>query len=430
MSKVMLHIVPVLLVLTLCLTCLVSPVSATNFESGVGNSNQCFDLLDYSTLNDSGNNYIRSPAGGVTFTYVNPFPGDLAYVDMLINFAGGVNPGHIYVSRGPQFTQYDLTLVNVSGNLWRAYGYMNDFYENLHITLANSKQSFVTVYSLKVFPVYNLKPVSVPWDFTLSTTNGKETYKLDSNGSLTFYFPAVSQELQYNGLFTANFTLTDWQKYDYLDFLFGGDIDSFTSVDARIGNTLVPFSYSLISDNEENTCRRNVSFSIDLSSINRTLTTGDLVVTVSGYYSANLLRYGHVVFARGYVDLNDLNPLLSFWYNLKDFLSDLFGKDDSSAEQALQTQEKINVSVNNQLVGAVEDWNTNIEVVEAGYDMAFSKTTPALTWLASLADGIFDGMGWFGNVYFLVGLISVIMLVLSKSGLAHKIGSISRRKGD
>ena len=68
--------------------------------------------------------------------------------------------------------------------------------------------------------------------------------------------------------------------------------------------------------------------------------------------------------------------------------------------------------------------------MQTNYDMAFEKTTPALVWLASLADGIFNGMGWFGNVYFLVGLISVIMLVLSKSGLAHKIGSISRRKGD
>lgn len=430
------RIISCLLVLVLCLTCLVYPVSATNFESGVENSNQCFDLLDYSTLNDSGKNYIGSPAGGITFTYSNPFPGDLAYVDMLINFSGGVNPGHIYASRGSEFTQYDLTLVKVSGNLWRAYGYINDYIDNLHITLCNSQTSFITVFSIKVFPVYNLKPVSTDCNVYFSTGVGNYSYST-SGGFVEFDLPELGVSIDSSFICTLSFS--DFRKFDFIDFVVTGYIKSFDSIEVHLSDgTLIPFSATPLTDTSFNSdAYQLLSISLDLSSINKSLVTGDLKVIISGIFDGTYSYPFSIRFCRGYVKINDLNPLLAFWYNLKSFLStnfntlfskldEIFGLNDNAVSNAQQTQEEINVSVNNQLVGAVEDWNTHIEVVEAGYDMAFSKTTPGLTWLASLADGIFNGMGWFGNVYFLIGLISVIMLVLSKSGLARSVGRIRR----
>lgn len=426
MSNLIKRTMPVILVLIVCIICLVSPVSATNFESGVSNSNQCFDLLDYSTMNDSGKNYIGSPAGGITFTYANPFPCDLAYVDMLINFSGGAVPGTICASRGSGFTQYNLTVEHISGNLWRAYGYMNDFIENLHITLFNSKLSYVTVYSLKVFPVYNFKPVAVDWSISVSTAFGTDKY-VTSNGNVDFYLP-TSSDFSVNTDFRIKATSSDWKKYDYIDFLFGGEFANIQSFEVRISDQLVPFSSTVIPSEESSSSRMNILVSLDLSDFNKSLVSDEIVFIVDGRFSPITPTYVTFLYSRGYVEINDPSELNSFWLKLRNLLYDLFGKNDSSAQDAIHTQEEINVSVNNQLVGAVEDWNTHIEVVETGYDSALTKATPALSWLASLADRIFNNMGWFGNIYFLIGLISVIMLVLSKSGLARSVGRIRRNQ--
>ena len=158
----------------------------------------------------------------------------------------------------------------------------------------------------------------------------------------------------------------------------------------------------------------------------------DKILTIESYFGRIVHCYGFVTNTTDNVVVTWFRKIYSVitngFSNLLSKLDDVFGVNDTSVDAAVQTQEEINVSVNNQLVGAVEDWNTNIEVVQTGYDSAVTKAAPALGWLASLADRIFTNMGWFGNIYFLVGLISVIMLVLSKSGLARSVSRFRRNE--
>ena len=230
----------------------------------------------------------------------------------------------------------------------------------------------------------------------------------------------------------------DWQGFDSLTFYLNMSIESLSSVTASVGDLFIypEVSYFNSSDVESFS---TVTVTIDLTGIDRS--QGSLSLFITGlYHSSNSESYfGRIVHCYGFVT-NTTDNVVVTWFrkiysvitngfsNLLSKLDDVFGVNDTSVDAAVQTQEEINVSVNNQLVGAVEDWNTNIEVVQTGYDSAVTKAAPALGWLASLADRIFTNMGWFGNIYFLVGLISVIMLVLSKSGLARSVSRFRRNE--
>lgn len=82
-----------------------------------------------------------------------------------------------------------------------------------------------------------------------------------------------------------------------------------------------------------------------------------------------------------------------------------------------------------QIGSAVDEWNGNISVVTDGFNSGLDGATPALVWLSNIAEGVFDGLGWFGNIYFFLGFLSVFFLIMSKSGLAGKINGVIIRGG-
>lgn len=357
-----------------------------------------------------------------------------------------------------------LTKISLGNNYYRAYysGYAYGSSLNLDFNVDGSSNVYVLSLSYSSIPLNN-----TPLPYSISYINYPGSlYNSNVSAGSTFRIPAASDPESHQNLgapfdFTIYVAASDWKKYDYLNLRFDLYSTSLNSCITRIGSVVLPSSISL-SDNvfdfdvlfpddqlTTSVPSNHYTLVIDLSSVDRS-STESLAIQVTGTYGFGFGFYdyfGTIYFLNGYFRLNEIEADI-VWYkkiylaimngfnNSLEWLTVISSKldivigGDPAVSDVRQTQEEINVSVNNQLVGAVEDWNTNIEVVETGYDMAFSKTTPALVWVASLADGIFNGMGWFGNVYFLVGLISVIMLVLSKSGLAHKIGSISRRKGD
>lgn len=468
MSNYIKRIVPVILVLALCISCLVSPASAVSDST-------MYELLDYSSLNDSGSNYV-SFIGSKSVEYDIPYVSIIRYVDMVISMVGAVSS----VSVGYDSVLKQLNVVQIGNDLYRVYGSIPSVvyeYLTIYFDSASTSYSWYTILSIKIsatnyssFP--SLGSLNV-WDslsgsttISMSSSSDEpEVYLTQDPGSTVSYADFISCVY-----------LSEWKKYDYMDVSLYLDVEHINTISVRHVDTFLDFDVSYLTPADSINTFYWVLIHVDLSKVDRSSTVSPKIDITGTYYNQvdyNKIRLKSIT---GFAVLPDPSSLLSFWYNLRSFLSSSFSNlstwisnqttaiqtqftqlktslsswfstqfskldqvidelkilngTDSEAKDAQQTQEEINVSINNQLVGAVEDWNTNIEVVETGYDMAFSKTTPALTWLASLADGIFNGMGWFGNVYFLIGLISVIMLVLSKSGLAHKIGSISRRKGD
>lgn len=452
MSNLLKRIVPVILVLSICITCLVSPVSASNFET----EDLLYDYFSYSTSSP----YHTVYPDRNTVTFDLPQRQYIRYVDLVIGSGQTING--VSCKRGSNITS--LTMLPIGNGYYRLYGALGGGKAAWGDTISfifDVTSSGADIQFIK----FNYSIMAIDyWPETLGiyaqpTSLSGITYMSDPDTPLSVDFRAASS---YPTDYYGWIYLSDWKKYDYMDLLIQVDSAGLSSLSCNIGDKAVPFSVTLYDSDfgqidyvevwfDEITQSNMFLFTygvsyqwiqihVDLTDVRRSV-SDTVTIDFTGNLAANRSQRITLSSCCGYVlpsNQNELTVLfgsikdtIAYWFQgLYDKFDQAFGLNDNSASAAQQTQEEINVSINNQLVGAVEDWNTNIEVVETGYDMAFSKTTPSLTWLSSLADGIFNGMGWFGNVYFLVGLISVIMLVLSKSGLAHKIGNLSRRKGD
>lgn len=416
------RIIPFLFVMVLSIICLVSPVSAASDST-------MYELLDYSSLDDTGSNYVDF-AGSISVVYSLPNRAVIRYVDMLISMVGAVSN----VSVGPNSNNLtELTVEHIDRSLYRVYGLVpSRTYSSFTISFdtGSTATSWYTIQSIKLSSseVDSVPTIGNLWVYDsiggsssvsmTSPSDEPEIYLTQSTGSSVSY-----------GDFACSVSLTEWKKFDYLDVLLYLDVKHINSIFAKHGDRVLDCDISYLTPADQINTYYWVMVHVDLSSANRDSSIVPTVQLTGTYYNQvnyNKIRLKSLV---GYVSIPDPSPTLSLWFNLKAFLSDLFGENDSSANSAIQTQQDINITINNQIVGAVEDWNTHIDVVETGYNQAFQKTTPALSWLASLANRIFTNMGWFGNIYFFIGLISVFMLILSKSGLAHKIGS-TIRKGD
>ena len=417
------RIIPFLFVFVLCIICLVSPVSAAS-ESTM------YELLDYSTLNDTGSNFVDF-AGSKSVVYSIPNRAVIRYVDMIISMVGPVST----VSVGPNSSNLtELTVEHIDGRLYRVYGplpskvYPSSFF--ISFESGSTSTSWYTIQSIKLSTseVDSVPSIGSLWVYDSIGGSSSVSMSSPSDEPEIYLTQSTGSSVSFAD-FACSVSLTQWKNFDYLDVLLYLDVEHINSIFAIHGDKVLDTDISYLTPSDQINTYYWVMVHVDLSSADRNSTIVPAIQLTGTYYnqvSYNKIRLKSLL---GYVSIPDPSPTLSLWYNLKAFLSDLFGENDSSANSAIQTQQDINITINNQIVGAVEDWNTHIDVVETGYNQAFLKTTPALSWLASLANSIFTNMGWFGNIYFFIGLISVFMLILSKSGLAHKIGS-TIRKGD
>lgn len=429
----------VFVVCCICMSLAVPYASATTFGT-MSNDGFWFDLMPY--INKS---YITFSNPGEIKVNFDPAPitnynnVDILFYTDSTDFAVGSS------------TSY-LSVYEIGFQLYRAVGNLKNptSSKTAYFYFEPKDGSFLSVISCSVsLQAFSYYDIGYSYSLVNRSYSGTFDHAVGAGSVSTDLSMGISDPINYSRssfYIKINPYMDDIRKYDFLNFNLSLTCANIYSIRCIQHNVSIDFSTNFINpDGGTDNHTRYLQIFVDLSKIDR-LSSYPLSVYIDGDFSEGDSSTVYFNPAIAYLSVNDNSMqswLSALFVNLRSWFSTQFTKldqviselkilngRDSEAVSAQQTQEEINVSINNQLVGAVEDWNTNIEVVETGYDMAFSKTTPALTWLASLADGIFNGMGWFGNVYFLVGLISVIMLVLSKSGLAHKIGSISRRKGD
>lgn len=422
MSNLIKRTVPVILVLALCLTCLVSPVSASSVDD-----HQLIEALDYYT----GDTYFFPNSTSFFFDIEKPSTSSIYYMELLIrtdyedlsvNFCSSANP---------------MTIYKVTDKVYRCV-WSGVYAQSLFrfLLYGSNSATFVNVLSAR-YSCYPLTGDELDCGYSFSdgysTSSGTHLIGSDPTRFSAYSSDDLLGDLNYYIYVYPH----SWQAYDYLTVYLNLLVESISSVVVLCGDQVIypEVSYYNPTTNEDVFVLSTIT--IDLSAVDRSNSSLALYINGCYYPSSNTDFLGRLVSCHGYFYTNTddtsiswikrfFNTITSNHDSLMIKLDEIFGVNDDSASAAQQTQEEINVSVNNQLVGAVEDWNSNIEVVQTGYDSALTKATPALGWLASLADRIFTNMGWFGNIYFLIGLISVIMLVLSKSGLARSVGRIRR----
>lgn len=413
-----------LIALSLVVSSFVIPASADDYEGNF------IELLDYTTCNDSGRNRVDlTQTSSVSFPMPQMISG-VCYVDMLV-LISGTAPSKIFAGNEAGYL-FELNVSKVSGLIYRVYGSFSSIsIKDLVVKfeyVSSSVSSVVTFYSVRA-STFTFTSLDIGYSGSLYSMGITDDFDV-AGGYVSLNLTEESYGEALNTSFSSYIFPKEWYDYDYIDINLSFTGYSVSSVSAILAGASinVPLDVSIIGPTQPGVGQFDICIRVDLTQIRRT--SSDFVrIDINGTYNCDQESPFIIHSVMGLVQINEVPELLSFWFRIKSFFTDLFGSDDNSADNALITQEEINVSVNNQLVGAVEDWNTHIEVVETGYDLAFTKTTPALDWIASLANGIYSGLGWFGRLYLLIGLVSVFMLVLSKSGLSRKIGSSIRRSG-
>lgn len=420
------------------LCCMVLLPSLFVFSVSADSDDGFFDVLQFGTANGSGYQVVTGtlPLNVVYQTSPEPF----FYIDALV-----VSPTLL-----PMY--YNGTMLNrqIIGNVHGAYrcrywgnlvgnpsGYLDltfnipgqegtevsVIFEQLRLSSSTRQMQYQpTVGTLMANPT-QYTPVEAMPD---ANTSAHLTFKYnDSNQCEPFY---------------SNVTLTDWKGYDYLDVYLQLNCASISSIDVTLSELSIPFEISYLSSdfypdqswapNEQYPTSQffNISIRLDLTSLHRDV-SADPVISIHGLYAEYWPGQGiYLNSVIGIMIGSVPSELSTFWQRLQGLLVALFGSDPAAGE-ANQTQNEYHNDSQELVMQAVDNWDGNIDYAEAGFNDSIQFVSPSLAWLSMLGSKIYNNLGVFRSLYLAVGLMSVIMLLLSKSGVAAKLSHSIGRGG-
>jgi len=381
---------------------------------------------------------VTPDQGNINFSFEDPTL--IRYIDFVFT-RSGTAPDRLYIVSATDGSRQQLKVESLGNYVYRAYGEVSvKISYDFSLFFETTGTTWIYPYTCRVsFNIRSAFP-----DIGRLTVNdylGELTdWYMDSPSSPLyswFRYPATLDN-NYICEYQSGIYFENWRKYDYLDVYLTLADASISSIACSMGASYVPFEISVIGDidlfdwevNETGGVVRYfpsglenymyVNLRLDLTELFRS-DASDLGIMISGQYStdsANICLYS----VTGYVS-NDISDTDTLWIKMKKFFTDLFGKDDPAAEQAQQTQQQVDQEINLQIVQAMEDWDANIQYAETGFTSGLALVTPSVAWISSLATRIFENLQGFGAVYIMVGFMSVIMLLLSKSGIAAKISN-------
>lgn len=308
--------------------CMAVPVSATETNSG-----SLINVLDYSTADDSGTNSFGS--GGTlvaTARYEIPFRPYVRFVDIVFTSANGA-PSSVY------FRDSLLTLEQITGRLFRAYGYVTVTGSTFDLTF-NSDTNGVTY---NVVSFYVSTYASSAYDIEAYCDIGSVDYI-----STIHYVP--DDEINYRQfLGTENYDdvylnlylyTDDWKKYDYIDFQLFLTCGGINSISAMMGSTNIPLEISMTSDNSYVTNDYYITIRMDLTGLDRTSNDEPMII-VEGLVAQGLVNEVNVYNVSGHVALDNVDPVSYWLYSINKTISAGFSSVSSwiSAQTtAIQTQ--------------------------------------------------------------------------------------------
>ena len=227
----------------LLLVCFI-PLAAVPARADSTNAdNRWLQVLDYGTLYRNDDGYVSGNRTNVAtsdkFFYDLPEAMTVNYVDLLF-----VAPKITGISVGyGSFGFKSLTLTNISGNLWRAYGAVEEHtYATLEIRVTNSAASYITVNSFRVLNVYSVSDIGT---YRWEHTNGGTTNSGSANTSglpKTWTIPWYSESTE----FILTIPNAAARKYDYIDVSFACTWYSVSAISVTSNRMYIPYEYDYI----------------------------------------------------------------------------------------------------------------------------------------------------------------------------------------
>lgn len=335
-----------------------------------------------------------------------------------------------------------LTIVSLGSGMYRVYGDLpgsNGAY-TFSLEMKNTKNVYVLFESMYVSLAKSFVYPDVGCMIALPSDYQSE-WKFMPNSSTPLNIDLDVQNQThaqdtYNYPFLASVGIPYWDKYDFVDIMLKVDSAGIESVTAEFNGLYIMDRISVIDSgvpaiSEENSSSENINtieswqwvlVRVDLRGLQRSVDSMPVINVTGAYYGSDSKI--QLTSVNGILAIEPYSETSFWWEQVTEFFTDLFGADDAQQEvidQVQQNQADLNVSVNEQISSSVDSWNVNITTVKGSYDTAYQNTLPALLWLSSFANGIFNGMGWYANIFYMIGFVGIVALILSKSGLGSKI---------
>lgn len=266
------------------------------------------ELLETSTVNDSGQNWFKY-AGTATVSIPTPSSMRLTKIDMLITYPANTAPTKVEVSYNGTF--YNLQMYRIDANTSRVFGdIQQNFYSDVRIrfTRSSTTSTYLEILSCRVSQVVNQEVQAQAQVFvgdTYYTTNSH--IEIAGNGVSDTAYSQIRIDV------------TDWMKFDTVTIWGSATTMALNSVRATISTVGLPFEMSYIESlvtgessdfTNRYTYTENYSggggygngygdintameyngkilfcITIDLTGVDRTLTSAPLYVYLTGVYS-------------------------------------------------------------------------------------------------------------------------------------------------
>lgn len=379
---------------------------------------ELIEVLELALPNGSNGHqvYRTSGAQNVSASFNLSEQNSFYYIDVLFTVPNGSTPASVWLSQssgGAVHTQ--LTLVNVSGSLWRAYANTNYTAPGFFLHFSGG-MGWVEFKSLRISTV------------PLTGTDERaqcEIQSYDYNATINYvptdvinyriFLGASTPEL--NQL-TLKISCNNWRKYDYLDFYLGCDVAAISSISATLGDSVVPFTTSFVGPNGSIENHFDIAIRLDLRNINRTSTEG-LFITLRGSVNLGSDNFISMEGCRGLVVASSVNPLVSWLQKIYNKVTSGFtsvGQKLDNVHEALQG----NVNSGNQfkdessaLIDGLGDITASMDSVERPsldtINLDFSSDISGASSLMGNIFTTFTSVDWMSRLF----LVSITLVLVS-----------------
>lgn len=300
------------------------------------------EMLEYSSIQTNGENWftINGTNGSVSI----PIQGEkrLRKVDVLIWHPTGQRPTTASCTAAGKTNT--LEVLAIGGNLCRIVGYVPDaFYEVMRIDLKKSTTSSQTYEVLS----WKVTPIGIQ-EFVADANVYLESYGTSGTYSTNYNIPLWHDANGYSSdgsPWMARIQVYDWEKYDTLSIWGSANSASIESIRAAIDTTALDIQVNYIdAEAYESSVDGDPTYwetaqwgkylyniTIDLTGVDRSLTTSQLLVWITGSYDITVQATFNCQYVNGSVTTADTTNV-SWWHRFTAFMTELFKGDSTAAD--------------------------------------------------------------------------------------------------